>query len=88
MVRFRRSDSTAAVSLTRATTSEAHGRYTIYVEYRVDGAWSETFQTYSSPRFKLISPLLLKHHDYLSVKTLPQVKVSRTTMLKHQRVTT
>jgi hypothetical protein len=55
----------------------------------VDGAWSETFQTvYSLPRFKLISPLLLKHHDYLSVKTLPQVKISRTTMLKHQRVTT
>jgi hypothetical protein len=59
----------------------------------VDGAWSETFhvfrlETYSLPRFKLISPLLLKHHDYLSVKTLPQVKISRTTMLKHQRVTT
>ena len=37
MVRFRRSDSTAAVSLTRATTSEAHGLYTIYVEYK--GGW-------------------------------------------------
>ena len=91
MVRFRRSDSTAAVSLTRATTSEAHGLYTIYVEY--NGGWCivrdfSRFQTYSLPRFKLISPLLLKHHDYLSVKTLPQVKVSRTTMLKHQRVTT
>ena len=65
--------------------------YTIYVEYK--GGWCmvrdfSRFQTYSLPRFKLISPLLLKHHDYLSVKTLPQVKISRTTMLKHQRVTT